>query len=238
MKEVSCEVIRDLLPLYEDGAASGESQALVREHLKDCPACRAELEKLQATVSLPPEEEGELWKQVRKRMAGYKKQKRIVGATVLLLAAAILFCLWYTRPQYWWDIAGDWNFTDLRGVCRIANSGEASRLELDTDGEFNLPLNKFKVVLQGGEFRAPLSSIFHNLFVPDRGYTVPQSRSSVQLTLIREDTTWIRVNAYEVPDCAIVYVSGSDRTGSRCYQIGAGTYEILVRLIQDNGMPE
>lgn len=235
MKEVSCEVIRDLLPLYEDGAASEESAELVREHLKNCPACRAELEKLQTTVSLPPEEEGELWKQIRKRMAGYKKQKRIVGATVLLLAAAILFCLWYTRSQYWWEIAGDWNFTDLRGIYSTALGVEA-RIELDTDGEFNLPLNQFKVVLQG-EYRAPLSSIFHNLFAPDRGYTVPQSRSSVQLTLIREDTTWIQVNAYEVPDCAIVYVSGSDRTGSRCYQIGAGTYEILVRLIQDNGMP-
>lgn len=236
MKEVSCEVIRDLLPLYEDGAASGESQALVREHLKDCPACRAELEKLQTTVSLPPEEEGELWKQIRKRMAGYKKQKRIVGATVLLLAVAILFCLWYTRPQYWWDIAGDWNFTDLRGIYSTT-LGVETQIELDTDGEFNLPLHQFKVVLQG-EYRAPLSSIFHNLFAPDRGYTVHQSRSSVQLTLIREDTTWIQVNAYEVPDCAIVYVSGSDRTGSRCYQIGAGTYEILVRLIQDNGIPE
>lgn len=35
MKEISCQIIRDLLPLYEDGAVSTESQELVREHLKD-----------------------------------------------------------------------------------------------------------------------------------------------------------------------------------------------------------
>ena len=59
MKEISCGVIRDLLPLYEDGAVSTESQELVREHLKDCPACQEELRRMRTPVSLPPEDEGE-----------------------------------------------------------------------------------------------------------------------------------------------------------------------------------
>ena len=42
--DLSCEVVRDLLPLYHDGVCSGESRALVEAHLKNCPACRAELE--------------------------------------------------------------------------------------------------------------------------------------------------------------------------------------------------
>ena len=41
--EISCEVIRDLLPLYHDGVCSEASRRLVEEHLKNCPACAAEL---------------------------------------------------------------------------------------------------------------------------------------------------------------------------------------------------
>ena len=37
--KVSCDVIRDLLPLYTDQAASADTVALVEEHLASCPAC-------------------------------------------------------------------------------------------------------------------------------------------------------------------------------------------------------
>ena len=38
---MTCEVIRDLLPLYADGVASQESRALVEEHIRTCDECRA-----------------------------------------------------------------------------------------------------------------------------------------------------------------------------------------------------
>ena len=34
-------MIRDLLPLYQDGVCSEESRAAVEEHLRECPSCRA-----------------------------------------------------------------------------------------------------------------------------------------------------------------------------------------------------
>lgn len=43
---LSCEVIRDLLPLYHDGICSAESRQLVEEHLKTCDVCRQELEDM------------------------------------------------------------------------------------------------------------------------------------------------------------------------------------------------
>lgn len=36
----TCAVVADLIPLYLDGACSGESRALVEEHTGRCPACR------------------------------------------------------------------------------------------------------------------------------------------------------------------------------------------------------
>ena len=60
MTKLSCEVIRDLLPLYVEGLASDESNALVEEHLAGCAACRDELEAMRADAAgatLPSEED-------------------------------------------------------------------------------------------------------------------------------------------------------------------------------------
>lgn len=108
MKEISCQIIRDLLPLYEDGAVSTESQELVREHLKDCPACREELRRMRTPVSLPPEDEGELWARFQARRDRQRKKRRIaMGCALSLLAALAAFCLWYTRPRAWAEITGE-----------------------------------------------------------------------------------------------------------------------------------
>ena len=47
---MSCDVIRDLLPLYTDQAASADTVALVEEHLASCPACQG---NFQLNVFLP-----------------------------------------------------------------------------------------------------------------------------------------------------------------------------------------
>ena len=53
-----CGIVRDLLPLYQEGMLSPDSVEFLEEHLKTCPACRAEREKL-AAEPLPPEEKTE-----------------------------------------------------------------------------------------------------------------------------------------------------------------------------------
>lgn len=46
MNKVTCEVIRDLLPLYVDQMLSEDSCALIEDHLENCEACRMYLEEL------------------------------------------------------------------------------------------------------------------------------------------------------------------------------------------------
>lgn len=41
-----CEVIKDLLPLYQDDTASDRSTAVVNEHLAECSSCKAYLDKM------------------------------------------------------------------------------------------------------------------------------------------------------------------------------------------------
>lgn len=47
---MTCEVIRDLLPLCADGVASQESRAAVEEHIRTCDECRALYETMCAPV--------------------------------------------------------------------------------------------------------------------------------------------------------------------------------------------
>lgn len=51
--KMNCDVIQDLLPLYEEGLCSPASRALVEAHLADCTRCRAQAEAAERLV--PPE---------------------------------------------------------------------------------------------------------------------------------------------------------------------------------------
>ena len=73
--KVSCDVIRDLLPLYTDQAASADTVALVEEHLASCPACREELGRL--GTALPAEPEGVELPEVEPELSGLPKAEQL-----------------------------------------------------------------------------------------------------------------------------------------------------------------
>lgn len=52
----SCNVIKDLLVLYEDDACSEDSKMVVEEHLQECPDCNSYYKKMQCTDNLIIEE--------------------------------------------------------------------------------------------------------------------------------------------------------------------------------------
>ena len=56
--KLSCDIIRDLLPLYAEELASTDSRGAVEEHLCECEGCRAELDALKKPVPVPAEEPG------------------------------------------------------------------------------------------------------------------------------------------------------------------------------------
>lgn len=50
MKEISCDVFRDLFLMYLDGTASQDTRDLVEEHLAKCQACREIYEEMKADL--------------------------------------------------------------------------------------------------------------------------------------------------------------------------------------------
>lgn len=96
--KLSCDVIRDLLPLYADRAASADTAALVEEHLASCPACREELRRLGA--ALPAEPEGA--EPLRRFKRRWRRRQVLIAVTAVVATAAVaagifLTCFWGRR---------------------------------------------------------------------------------------------------------------------------------------------
>jgi len=96
--KVSCDVIRDLLPLYTDQAASADTVALVEEHLASCPACREELGRL--GTALPAEPEG--GEPLRRFKRRWRRRQVLIAVTAAVVTAAVaggifLTCFWGRR---------------------------------------------------------------------------------------------------------------------------------------------
>ncbi len=94
--KISCEIIKDLLPLYHDGVCSEDSKKAVEEHLLQCENCQAELSSM-STFVVPQKEQNiaeaheirQLSKRWKKGMV--KSALKGVMFTILTIAAMLLF---------------------------------------------------------------------------------------------------------------------------------------------------
>ena len=94
---MNCEIVRDLLPLYEDGLCSEESRGAVEEHLKSCEACRKLLPEGPAEAGQEPaaEESSAAERGVLQGISReWKRQKRRSWRRGILLASR---CCWPWR---------------------------------------------------------------------------------------------------------------------------------------------
>lgn len=73
---LSCEVIKDLLPLYHDKVCSKESSFLIEEHLAECSQCSDELQKIKASLEKPNDLDGGI-KVMENISARWKRDRRV-----------------------------------------------------------------------------------------------------------------------------------------------------------------
>ncbi len=101
MANISCDVIKDLLPLYVDNVLSPDSQKLVEKHLADCSNCQAcHVELLHSSVrklGIDDSQEGDAIRKIRKKINAKRLQAVCLTAA---LAALIAGALWYAIA---WD---------------------------------------------------------------------------------------------------------------------------------------
>lgn len=87
-----CSIVRDILPLYLENMVSDETGAFVKEHLKGCPECTAELEALKAgprVEKIGSEMRDSLETEVMKSMKATRKKFRKKAYRVAAIIAGI-----------------------------------------------------------------------------------------------------------------------------------------------------
>lgn len=96
MSNVECNVVRDLMPLCIDGAASDESRKVVVDHVWKCEKCAQVYQEMQGHL-LPGQKEDTdyLDEAARKLHRKRKNRKRIlIAVTCVLTAIVVLTAVW------------------------------------------------------------------------------------------------------------------------------------------------
>lgn len=115
-----CNVARDLMPLTIDGAASGESQKLLDEHLEECAACREYYNGMKAALPIAlkanSEQEQKAFddaaRKLRKKRRFRLWQRLLIGFLVGLVVMGGV--LWG-----WRRLAGDLNVPMYHGNYNV-----------------------------------------------------------------------------------------------------------------------
>ena len=84
--KLSCNVIRDLLPLYAENLTSEESNALVDEHLCGCDECAKQLGILKKAQAIPVETDAPGLKKIRKAIV----RRRVLAVTMAVMLVITL----------------------------------------------------------------------------------------------------------------------------------------------------
>ncbi|MBC8590915.1 zf-HC2 domain-containing protein [Wansuia hejianensis] len=83
MKDISCNIIEDLIPLVKDGIASDESMEIVKEHIRSCDLCKMCLEESHIeNYTIPKVEDKEI-------LALIKRRVFMVQIVILMMGAII-----------------------------------------------------------------------------------------------------------------------------------------------------
>ena len=104
--KITCDIIRDLLPLYVDDVLSEDSRKLVREHLENCTDCQAQLRQMEGDLLLPEasEKRADMEKETFLKIKRRLRLKQVMAAVICGVCLLGIFAgghyLYYERKVY------------------------------------------------------------------------------------------------------------------------------------------
>jgi cbb3-type cytochrome oxidase subunit 3 len=97
--KISCEIIKDLLPLYAEDLASADTVVLVAEHISSCESCKEELAKIKSPDPIPSNTDVAPLKKIRSALRKQRTVTICLSALVALVVAITVFGF-LTSPSY------------------------------------------------------------------------------------------------------------------------------------------
>lgn len=170
--KVSCEIIKDMLPLYYDDVCSDESKRMVEEHLVGCHSCKNELDRLKADFKLPKEEIETIRNDsnVIKNISSFWNQSRIKSFIKGIIISALLFSLiilGYFGLFNWQIISVSTDLVEIKNVSELADSKIVYYAEIN-DG-YSLNRIKYDMDKEGNFYITPLRPIIKQEAQPLNG---------------------------------------------------------------------
>lgn len=100
MSKIPCDVIKDLLPLYEDDICSERSKDMVEEHLSECEDCRDYLEAIHE--ELPPVVQTDAGSTLDDDIKFVKHVRHKISFRQIIIIAVFLFVvlIWSALNEY------------------------------------------------------------------------------------------------------------------------------------------
>lgn len=210
MKEINCNIVRDILPLYVDDVVCDDTKILVEEHLEHCEDCQKELEKLMRDIVLPSSadiqlQEAQTLKKFKKRM---NWRQRMIAFISVLMTAVLLIGGWYVLFQHGLpastdDIIAKINFVpDEEGYLgqrwAIAIQSKENK-RLNFKQEFIYEQNSAGQLIESGYnmyvYEMPLSTDAERYGIPSIGYIYdgefpPSEDFDYTINIIYKDKTY------------------------------------------------
>ena len=97
--KVTCQVIRDILPLYLEDMASEDSCAMIEEHIAQCEECRSYLDEMRAFGKSPVDTDISPLLKIKSTL----RKKRIQTAVLSMMLSIVLGVIaiaFLTAPEY------------------------------------------------------------------------------------------------------------------------------------------
>jgi anti-sigma factor RsiW len=123
MNRDSCQTLEELLVDFADDALTGAEAARVREHVAQCPHCRATVEALRQSLECAQTIWQDNARHVGRARAPRSRKWHYVAAAASILLAVGALTYWPSRPQ---SAPSAPTLTEIEN--RIAASGRAARL--------------------------------------------------------------------------------------------------------------
>lgn len=175
--KVSCEIIKDMLPLYYDEVCSDDSKRMVEEHLSECNNCKMELEKIQIEIHIPKNNiiENRTDSNVIKNISTSWKRLRLKsfikgGIISALLISIIIFG--YVGLFKWEIISVATDVVETRDISEMEDGKIVYYVEIN-DG-YSLNRIKYDMDREGNFYITPLRPIIKKEAQPpyalEKGY--------------------------------------------------------------------
>ncbi|NLM34461.1 MAG: zf-HC2 domain-containing protein [Clostridiales bacterium] len=118
--KITCDVIKDLLPLYVENMLSDDSVSIVKEHLEQCQECKALLKDMQSSTPIPANSDSSPLLKIK---AGLRKKKIQIGIFSALISIIIfvITMLYLTAPEYHYYGDGSIRINEIENGLLMVN---------------------------------------------------------------------------------------------------------------------